>query len=102
MKRFFLLSGLFASLFTATLFSCKHDPFIPVDPDTPSGGTCDPDTVYFQNQVLPLLISSCTESGCHNAQDRAEGVVVDSYESLMTTVEDVTRTNWSKNDLTSL
>lgn len=99
MKRFFLLSGLFASLFTATLFSCKHDPFIPVDPDTPSGGTCDPDTVYFQNQVLPLLISNCTESGCHNSQDRAEGVVVDSYESLMATVDDVKRTTWSKNDL---
>ncbi|MBK6345070.1 MAG: hypothetical protein IPF68_03910 [Bacteroidales bacterium] len=74
--------------------SCKHepeeiviiDPVIPID-TVPTGLTCDPDTVYFRNDVLPLLISSCGMSGCHDASTAQEGVILTSYQSVMGTAE---------------
>jgi hypothetical protein len=71
------LTGFFATLHQ----SCKHAPLIPVDnnPIDPidttqnpidtvaTGIPCSPDTVYFQNTILPMLIANCTQSGCHNA-----------------------------------
>lgn len=101
--------------FVAVLFpSCKHDSMFNVEPDptdptdtTGTGGNngggsgvpCDPDSVYFNNQILPILISNCTQSGCHNDQDREEGVVLTSYQSLVSTVENATLNNWDENDL---
>ncbi len=53
-----------------------------------SGGIpCDPDTVYFQNDVLPLLQSSCGVVGCHDEQTAEEGVILTSYLSVMQTGE---------------
>ena len=98
--------------------SCKHDGMFNVEPDptdttgtggnnggnnggggTSSGVTCDPDSVYFSNQILPILISNCTQSGCHNDIDREDGVILTSYQSLRSTVENVTSTNWDDNEL---
>lgn len=53
-----------------------------------SGGntiTCDPDTVYFQNSVLPLISSGCAVSGCHDATTRKHGVQLTDYTSIMQT-----------------
>ena len=50
-----------------------------------TGSTCDPDTVYFQNQVLPLLQSNCAVSGCHDATTRREGVQLTDYNSVVKT-----------------
>lgn len=88
-------------LFVMAILACKHEPIIPNDPvvDPPTGGTCDPDSIYFENQILPLLVSNCTEAGCHNAQDHEEGIVLTSYQSLLSTVERVTSNDWSKNKL---
>jgi mono/diheme cytochrome c family protein len=43
---------------------------------------CDPDTVYFEMDVLPILLSSCGMSGCHDATAQ-EGVRLDSYAAVM-------------------
>ncbi len=48
---------------------------------------CDPDTVYFKQDVLPVLLSSCAKSGCHDPETRKHGVVLTSYENLISTVE---------------
>jgi len=57
--------------------------------DTSGGGTtgipCDPDTAYFQNDVLPIFISNCAKPGCHDAQSHEEGLVLDSYDNIMAT-----------------
>lgn len=104
MQQYTLLAFCAALLLLFSSAACKHDPLIdpiglgPIDPTT-SGAVCSPDTVYFQNQVLPILISNCTKSGCHNAQDREKGVVLDSYQNLMSTVEKVSSTDWKKNEL---
>ena len=57
--------------------------------NTPTGVPCDPDSVYFDNQVLPILVSNCAKPGCHDAASHQDGVVLSSYASLMSTVDDV-------------
>lgn len=71
--------------------SCKHDPLwtddgVPIDTlDIGKGQPCSPDTAYFQNQVLPILISQCAKSGCHDAQSHQDGVVLTDYQRVMAT-----------------
>lgn len=99
-RSIFSVSAL-ASFFALLILACKHEPLVPVDPlvDPPAGSACSPDSVYFQNQILPLLVSNCTESGCHNAQDHEEDIVLTSYQTLMSTVERISSNDWEKNKL---
>ena len=64
---------------------CTHEPLNPIDPPGNGGQVCDPDTVYFQQDVLPLIVSSCAMSGCHDAASAQEGVVLTSYATIMNT-----------------
>jgi len=82
-----------------TVFSCVHEPFpspvggpdpgngIPVDTDTVnfniSTEACDPGTIFFNTQVLPIFISNCAISGCHDAASHKEGVVTTNYLNIM-------------------
>ncbi len=72
--------------------SCKHEPlgsFNPTDTiknpiDTIQGTSvtgwkCNVDTVYFQYDVLPVLVSSCATSGCHDASSRVSGYQLTDY-----------------------
>lgn len=90
----FIVLGLFALQFTA----CVHEPTmiapgpmdtIPVDTtviDTTSGlQQCDPDTVYFRLDVLPILVANCATSGCHDAASGSAGVILDSYDNTIKT-----------------
>ncbi|MCU0348450.1 MAG: hypothetical protein MUC59_16035, partial [Saprospiraceae bacterium] len=105
-RKFFTLATL--AYIAAFLFmlntGCKHQPLFdddglgPIDTtdttdtlvivDTiPDGIPCDPDTVYFEVDVLPILISNCAMSGCHNAGSHEDGVVLDNYQNVMNTGE---------------
>ena len=44
---------------------------------------CSPDTVYFKQSILPLMLSSCAMSGCHDAISRREGVQLTDYTNIM-------------------
>ena len=83
-------------------FSCKHEPLFMEETDgeiTPfdssyfenidtilfGGDPCDPDTVYFENFIQPLLMSSCAQSGCHSVESAEDGVVLDSYYNIIVT-----------------
>lgn len=84
-------------------FSCKHSPalidddLVPVDTtgnpidttdnDTITGTPCDPDVVYFDLDILPILKSNCAFAGCHNAASAEDGVVLESYETVMQTAD---------------
>lgn len=71
------------------VLSCKH--YIPdvnnapgSNPGTPPAtSTCSADTVYFQQQVLPIFISNCAMSGCHDAATHEEGLTLNSYSNIM-------------------
>lgn len=56
----------------------------PTNPTTPlPTSNCSPDTVYFQNTIGPLIASSCTTSGCHDAITNASGVNLTTYANIM-------------------
>jgi mono/diheme cytochrome c family protein len=52
----------------------------------PGGGNehpCDPDTVYFQNEILPLIISSCATTNCHDKLTDDQDVLLVDYASII-------------------
>jgi hypothetical protein len=85
-----LISGVIVMfIFTLVyLAGCKHEPYwgpgsVVIPPTPPPSTTCSPDTVYFQNDLLPLFQSSCAKSGCHDVATAREGVIMVSYESII-------------------
>lgn len=86
----FLTAVIFAGVY---LVSCQHEPLPgpngqspdPIPPDTSISLICDPDTVYFVNDILPMFQSSCAKSGCHDAATQADGVYLGTYASIMST-----------------
>lgn len=85
---FFLSCFLIAAIF----LSCKHTPeplFPAVIPGGTAGGGNTPDlkdSICFEEEIKPLLVSNCAASGCHDDTTRAAGVVLVSHERLMATV----------------
>lgn len=79
------------------LAACVHEPPVgPLAEDIDGGGgnggggggeevvPCDPNIVYFQQQVLPLLLSNCAVPGCHNtATNNNDHIQITSYSTLM-------------------
>lgn len=87
------------------LAACVHEPpFPPEGPIVDDGGNgggggeepepivCDPNTIFFEQQVLPLLISNCAVPGCHNQPtDDNDDIEITSYATLM--ASDIIRLN---------
>lgn len=107
MKRIHFFSMLFL-LFCIGIFaySCKHEiPNVATNGGGSGGGggnggggggtggggggaaPCDSNKVYFQQQVLPILLSNCAMSGCHDAASHQDGVILTSYQSVMATAD---------------
>lgn len=91
-----LLFGItFLCLSVLLVISCKHELPIPIDmgggggtiAPPPSGNPCSPDSVYFQNTILPLITSNCSMSGCHDAVSKKEGLILTSYTGIMRIVK---------------
>lgn len=62
--------------------------FPPVPVDTTSTGTpCDPNIVYFERDILPILTTNCAFAGCHNAASAADGVKLDNYQNVINTAK---------------
>lgn len=90
-----IVSGM---LFLAQFMSCQREPVyigdlidptdtLPEDTTHLNTHPCDPDTVYFEKDVLPLLISNCTMSGCHDAASHKEGIILVDYNNTLNTGE---------------
>ena len=85
----------FAGFLLFSLSSCTHEPVVtPVDPNpvdtttnpidtTEPGIPCNPNVVYFNMEILPLLKSNCAKSGCHDAITHEEDIILDSYQNVM-------------------
>ena len=56
----------------------SEPPIIPGD-----GNSCDPDSVYFENQILPIFIGSCAVTGCHDQSSREADIALVSYANIM-------------------
>ena len=86
-------------------FSCSHDNPLPRSPEeagypedsgsgevsNPADGSsgnygglsCDSDSVYFENQILPIFIASCAVTGCHDAGTHADDITLLNYNDIM-------------------
>lgn len=90
MKKY-LLPILLLGVFFSLVESCKHEPEDDIIPDTVDtttttvSDTCSLDTVYFVNDILPIIISNCAKSGCHDAASRQDGVQLTDYDNIVNT-----------------
>lgn len=64
----------------------SRDTVFVVNPPIAPGGGAPPavsDTVCFNTEVLPLYVSYCASSGCHDVTSHREGVITTSYGYIM-------------------
>lgn len=93
MKTGHVVLSLFFSFSLFILNSCKHEPELSsgVMKDLQDKGNperpCSPDTVYFERDVLPVLISNCAMSGCHDPQSKQDGIILNNFENIIKTGE---------------
>lgn len=81
-----MLKGLVLAGIIVVFFACRHQLL-----DVPGSGSgvppavssCSPDTVYFVNEIMPIISSNCTMSGCHDNITHAEGVNLTTYNNIM-------------------
>jgi hypothetical protein len=66
---------------------CTHKDEIETITPVEKDYNCDPNTVYYVNQIQPLLNSSCAYSGCHDAITHKDGVDLSTYDKVMNTGE---------------
>ncbi len=89
----YLVFGGLVLMYALSTTACMHEPdAIGTDPIDTTGNPidtnsilCDPNKVYFENQVAPIFNSSCALSGCHDAIKHEEGIQLDSYENIIKT-----------------
>ena len=85
---------LLLTVFVLASTGCKHEPDVAPEDltpvDTGNGGgplpgedTCDSDTVYFEQDILPLIVSNCAGEGCHDAITHENGVRLYDYAHIM-------------------
>ncbi|MCJ8211057.1 hypothetical protein MUY27_15165 [Mucilaginibacter sp. RS28] len=59
MKYFKPLLVLAGFMIVLCVTACRHDPITPLS---------DAPTISFKNDVQPIMISNCTQSGCHGSE----------------------------------
>ena len=74
------------------LNSCEHKPKELIKPNSKGNDTivinpepvsdCDSSIAYFKNDILPILASHCTDSGCHGNIDPKEDVILTNYDKI--------------------
>ncbi len=91
--------ALFSFLLILATVGCQHEPVTPViintggnDGGSGTGGVhngipCNADTVYFEQDILPLLVSNCAMPGCHDAGTAQENVILTNYQHIIQTGE---------------
>jgi len=82
-------------LIILTVFSCNTSPIRvevigpPIDNPTDTlvfitdTDLCADGIISFERQILPLVVSGCAYSGCHDTQTAEEGVILEDYNSIM-------------------
>lgn len=70
--------------------SCHHDADLSIAPPKPAPPgfefKCSHDSIYFRNFVLPVIISGCTKSGCHDESTQRADLFLGNYEGIISLV----------------
>lgn len=73
-------------MITAWTVSCVHDPLVErTDPDggVPQVPGCITNgDICFESSVLPIFVSYCAKSGCHDSKTAREGYVLNNYANI--------------------
>jgi hypothetical protein len=68
------------------IISCHHKADLSTAPPKPAPPgpefKCSHDTTYFQNTVLPIILTGCARTGCHDAATHKEDLILDSYSNI--------------------
>jgi len=77
------------SALVVMISACKNDPLVEDGPQAFESdllpASCNPDTVYFKEQIAPLLTSNCAISGCHGNGSARRGVNLSDYQNIINT-----------------
>ncbi len=79
-NRLVVLVGFGLSIIAGTMGinSCVHAPRVmPESKRTNAPGIC------FERDILPIFVSNCAKSGCHDAGSHEEGYVLDNYQNII-------------------
>lgn len=94
------------------VIACKHeipqppvtedptDPVVndgPFDPP-PTPDDCDPNVIYFEQDILPFFTARCGFDGCHNAATNEDGVTLDNYNDIVEDL-DILDDDWEDTEL---
>jgi uncharacterized membrane protein len=95
-KIFYVCTPLALVYVFAMTAACKHETVAPtttttttvkdtivVRKDTLIGWKCSADSVYFLYDVQPVLVSACSQAGCHDVLTKASGYQLTDYISTM-------------------
>ncbi len=93
MKNRKLMQVMMVVVIASILFACRHEILRDIVNNGGGGNgggsypqpvsNCSPDTAYFVNDVMPIIASNCTMSGCHDAVTHADGVNLTSYANVV-------------------
>ena len=68
------------------LYACRHEiperNAVSVTPP-PTTNPCSPDSIYFVNEIMPIISSNCTMSGCHDEASHKDGVILTTYAKIV-------------------
>lgn len=85
-NRYAIAAGLIALVLLMN--ACRHELFDQIPPGAGAGNppptsSCSPDTAYFINDIMPIISSNCTMSGCHDNITHADGVNLTTYGNII-------------------
>jgi hypothetical protein len=83
------LSSLKALIIILSFFiiSCHHNADLSIAPPRPAPPgpefKCSHDTIYFMNSVLPVIVTGCAKSGCHDETTHKANHILDNYQGII-------------------
>lgn len=98
--------GTIVAVFLLAFQACVHELPFPEE-QNPGGGnnnggsgtvSCSPDTVYFQNTILPLINSTCGKSGCHGTVNRG-AFAMTNYSQIVSRIGSTNKLNEALNEM---
>ena len=73
------------------LLSCHHKADLSIAPPKPLPPgpefKCSHDTIYFRNTVLPVILSGCAKTGCHDETSHKSNHILDNYAGIISLVK---------------